>query len=98
MTTPLDSSSPEETPVAAAATEPQVQRPLRFWPIVLVLAGFWAYQLLSPSVELATHVRFFSRIGVSLAVVLGFTLWWFWSKRFTRRERWAWFGATLVVL
>src|SRR5262245_36123728 len=96
MTT-IPSSSPP-VPALATSAELPISRPVRFWPVLVLLAAFWGYQSLSQSVEMATHVRFFSRIGVSVFLALGFAIWWFLNRRFSRRERFAWFGGTLAVL
>src|SRR5262245_48994752 len=98
MTTIPSSSSPVPVPAPAMAAELSVSRPVRFWPVLVVLAAFWGYQSLSQSFEMATHIRFFSRIGVSVLLALGFAIWWFLNRRFSRRERFAWFAATLAVL
>jgi outer membrane protein assembly factor BamB len=98
MTTMPGSSSSVPAPPPATSAEPPVPRPARFWPAIILLAGFWGYQALSQSAEMATHVRFFSRIGVSVLLALGFAIWWFLNRRFGRRERFAWLAATLAVL
>src|SRR6266478_7510439 len=98
MTTMHSSSSPVPAPPPAAAVQLPVPRPARFWAVIVLLTGFWGYQVLSQSVEMATHLRFFSRIGVSVFLALGFAIWWFLNRRFSRRERFAWFAGTLAVL
>ena len=98
MTKIPDDSSPLPAPDAVATVEPTVLRPMRFWPVIFLLGAYWGYSVLSEHVEMATHVRFFARIGASLLVALGFAIWWFLNRRFSRGERFAWFVCTLAVL
>jgi outer membrane protein assembly factor BamB len=82
----------------ALTAAPSVARPVRFWPVVALLAAFWLFSILSPHVEMATLVRFLSRIAGSLFVAFGFSAWWFFNRHFSLRERFAWFAGTLAVL
>src|SRR5258708_5343713 len=97
MTTPLDSSSPV-APLPADVNNSPALRPMRYWPVVVLLAGFWAFQFIAQEIEMPTLVRFVTRIAVSALVALGFAVWWFLNRRFSRRERFAWFGGTLAAL
>src|SRR5262245_35810375 len=85
-------------PIPAPVTRSGAGHSARFWPLIVLLVAFWAYQFLSQSVEMSTHVRFFSRIGVSVFLAIGGLIWWFLNRPFSRRERIAWFAGTFAVL
>jgi outer membrane protein assembly factor BamB len=95
--TKTDTTGPVPAP-SPAGSETAAARRMRFWPVLTLLAAFWGFQFLSQGIEMATLVRFLSRIAVSLLVAVGFSVWWFLNRNFSRRERIAWFAGTLAVL
>jgi outer membrane protein assembly factor BamB len=79
----IQTSLPEEPrPAPAAAVKPP-----RVWPAVVLVGLYWAFAVVSRSVELPTGTRFFATIGVCALLILLFTVWWATNRRLGWKER-----------
>lgn len=94
MATHLTSSD-----ASAVSTDPLSPAPAdgaklgRVWPMLVVLAAFWAFEWSVYSIEMAAFTRFISRWIVYLAVFLVFLVWWLTYRGFRFRDRVAFLGA-----
>ncbi len=68
-------------------------KPGRVWPMLLVLAAFWAFEWSVYSIEMAAFTRFMSRWIVYLIVFLVFMTWWMTYRGFRLRDRMLAIGA-----
>jgi outer membrane protein assembly factor BamB len=77
------------TPATAPSTEsPSKVRAIRFWPMAVMLAAFWAYFIGNYWMELSQGQRFFSRLIAHAILFLGFLIWWLSRRGVPWRERW----------
>ena len=75
-------------PVAPPDSAPAAALPApRLWPAVTLVSLWWAFSLISPTIELTTGVRFLSRIAVTALVALLFSVWWWTNRRIRLRDR-----------
>lgn len=79
----------EGRPPAPASVETSV----RALPAVVMVGLFWAYFILSGQIEMPMFIRFLTRMGAMLVVLLAVAVWWLTRRRVSRAERWSVAGA-----
>lgn len=68
------------------------------WALPAVMVGlFWVYFIVSGQIEMPMFVRFLTRMGAILLVLLALTVWWLTRRRVSRVERWSVAGALVVA-
>lgn len=78
---------PTDSPPATAAVSSRPTSRLRLWLPTIALILFWVIVVSSYQLDLAMFMRFISRMGAHLALLLTFLVWWFASRRFPLRLR-----------
>src|SRR5258708_10736046 len=72
----LRSESLKSVPTSATAPAQP-----RLWPALLLVVLFWSGTFITRQMELATVVRFGSRISLVALLTLGFLIWWLTNRR-----------------
>jgi outer membrane protein assembly factor BamB len=75
---------------ASAPTTP------RFWPAIVLLALFFAFQAGAEWVEMSMFVRFISRMVAHALLLLLFLAWWLTNRRLSRADRWLAVGVVVA--
>ncbi len=88
-TTESASSAAYRSPNSPAAQSPAGHQPaIRFWPILTVLAAFWAFRFGAEWVEMTMFGRFITRMGAHALLLIAFLAWWLTARGVSRRDRW----------
>lgn len=93
MATEAHSLCNTETSDLATHPSPAEKPRGRVWPILVILAAFWVFELSVYSIEMAAFTRFVGRFSIYLALFLVFLVWWFTYRGFRLRDRFLAVGA-----
>ena len=87
-----------EAPLATgAAGATPARRPMRLWPITVVVLLYWAWRAWARQADLETVVRFGTDFGTAVLLALVFVLWWTISRRVPRGLKWPAVAAVVVA-
>ena len=82
------STEPYAAPSPSAAAPPVAPtRALRLWPMVLLLAAYWAFVTAMGRLDMPIYVIFMSSMAASALVLLAFSGWWLTRGAVSIRER-----------
>ena len=88
-TTESASSAAYRSPNSSASAPALASRPrIRFWPILAVLAAFWAFRFGAEWIEMTMFGRFVTRMGAHALLLIAFLVWWLTARGVSRRDRW----------
>jgi outer membrane protein assembly factor BamB len=87
-TPPTEASTPSPA-VAPTAASGSVERRLRLWPAVVILALQWLLMTVPPLIDRESILAMMlAKLGAPLLGLLGLTLWWLFASRLRWRDRW----------
>jgi outer membrane protein assembly factor BamB len=97
MASATDSAFKDNAPAEQPSTTPRPMPQGHVWPMLVILALFWAFEFSVYSIEMAAFTRFISRWIVYLVVFLIFLTWWMTYRGFRLRDRFLAVGAMLAL-
>jgi len=85
---------PDDTKSEGAATlgyqqaDTPVVKPLRLWPLTLLILIYWGWRLTARYLDMAQVVRFMTDFGSAVLLAVLFIAWWIISRRVPRKLKW----------
>jgi outer membrane protein assembly factor BamB len=88
-------------PAADPPAEDSSRRPIRFWPVALILVVFWVFLAVNYNVEMDMSTRFLTRMIALVGLLIAFLTWWLTRRQINLTDRLLavalWIGGTVIA-